>query len=228
MRNAIILTAALAGAAHADTPQMGGPMSHLLVSVFDQQVFVGFESPSLSSVELRGMGSTFDGAAGVLDRTGHNAQFGWLANGFISLPPGSGVFVERVSSSPHLSVYEEFTFDPILGTDGSSDVWRWDGSMTHNWYASDVYGPHSATYEVFVGDALGNALAGWGSASVELNFEFGPASRDTLAPGVRIGTGADPSGRVITGGAAPGVAPAPGAAGALAMMAIGASARRRR
>lgn len=142
------------------SPQMGGNMSHLLVSIFDQQVFIGFESPAMATVELQESTSMFDGDASVLNHTGHNAQFGWLVGGFISLPSNSGVFVRTLGGSEHLSVYSEFGYDPILGTDGSDSVWQWDGTMTHNWYSSEVKGPHSVRYEVFVGDLLGNPLDG--------------------------------------------------------------------
>ena len=189
------LTAILIGACAAPAlgaiPQMGGPMSHLLVSIFDQQVYLGFESPHMSTVELLEGGETFDGPASVLNHTGHNAQFGWLANGFVSIPSGSGVFVELVSSSPHLSVYEELTYDPILGTDGSSTVWQWSGAMTHNWYSADVKGPHSAVYDVYVGDTLGNRLEGWGAGRIELSFVFG----EDLS--VRIGSLGGPSVSVV-------------------------------
>ncbi len=155
-------------------------MSHLMVSIFNQQVFVTFESPSLSTVEMVEGSGVFSGSASVLDGLGHNSQFGWLANGFISLPPSSGVFVRTLGGSEHLSVYSEFGYDPILGTDGSDSVWQWDGTMVHNWYASDVKGPHSVRYEVFVGDQSGNPLDGWIGGGVELNFTYGADPNDRL------------------------------------------------
>lgn len=180
MRWALVPLALISGTASADIPQMGGPMSHLLVSIFDQQVFMSFESPHMSTVELIEGSSTYDGSASVLDHMGINSQFGWLVNGTVSLPPSSGVFVRTLSSSQHLSVYSEFGYDPILGTGGSDSVWQWNGQMTHNWYASDVMGPHSVAYEVFVGDLLGNPLGGWTSGQIELNFTYGPDLSDRV------------------------------------------------
>jgi hypothetical protein len=203
---------AVGSSALASGPTLGGPMSHLLVTVFDQRVFIGFESPGLSTVTMQRAGDDFDGAASVLNHTSYNAQFGWLANGFISLPPSSGVFVRTVSSSVHLRVYGQDSFAPILGTDGSSDVWQWDGRMTHNWYSSDVVGPHRAVYEVFVGDALGNPLDGWVSGLVEINFE---PYRD-LPGSVRV-----------LDGASFGLVPAPGALGVLGIGALIGVRRRR-
>lgn len=207
----LLALCASAGAAHADIPQMGGGMSHLLVSVFNQQVFVTFESPSMSTVELQEGSGSFEGSASVLDGTGHNAQFGWLANGFISLPPSSGVFVRLLETSPHLSVYSEFGHTPILGTDGSSTTWQWGGAMTHNWYASDVMGPHHVSYEVFVGDLLGNPLEGWTSGTVDLGFLYGTDLSD------RIGT----RGSVLAA-----TVPSPGSIGVLMGLAL--AGRRRR
>lgn len=220
---ALMVSAPLAG---ADVPDLGGPMSHLLVSVFDQQVFVGFESPSMQRVDMQlSAPGAFDGPASVLNGTGYNAQFGWLANGFISLPPDAGVYVERVSSSPHLSVYGAQSFDPILGTDGSSDIWQWGGSMTHNWYATRMLGPHTVEYEVFVGDASGERLDGWTGGRVELSFLFGADPDERLKPAFDFEPG-DPDGVVLGAGGLPGV-PAPGAALPLALALLGAPRRRR-
>ncbi len=178
LTRSIFAICAATGVAFADIPQMGGPMSHLLVSIFDQQVYVTFESPALSTVELLASDSYFSGAASVLNETGHNAQFGWLASGFVSLPPNSGVFIRRLSGSRHLSVYSEFGFDPILGTDGSDSVWQWDGTMTHNWYSSRIGGTHTESYEVFVGDLSGNPLNGWAGGMIDLSFVYDPSPFD--------------------------------------------------
>ena len=177
------LVGGLASIVSADIPQMGGPMSHLLVSIFNDQVFLEFESPSMSTVELQSSSSSFDGGASVLDGMGFNSQFGWLAEGFISLPPSSGVFVRTLSMSQHLRVYSEFGFDPIMGTEGSELIWQWNGTMTHNWFATEVKGPHAASFEVFVGDQSGNPLDGWISGTIDLNFIYGGDPNDRL--GVR-------------------------------------------
>lgn len=159
--------------AFASSPTLGGPMSHLLVTLFNNEIFLTFESPSMSTVTMQDNTGDFVAGASVLNNNGYNGQFGWLANGFISLPPSSGIFVRTLASSPHLSVYEETTFASILGTDGSDDIWRWDGTMTHNWYSSDTHGEHLARYEVFVGDLAGNPLDGYTSATIDLRFEYG-------------------------------------------------------
>lgn len=183
MRYLTPITLALCTAsALGSVPSLGGPMSHLLVTLFDNQIYLTYESPSMSSVVMQDSPNDFVGNAAVLNHTGYNAQFGWLANGFISLPSQAGIFVRTISTTPYLNVYEESSFDPILGTGGSDDVWRWDGTMTHNWYSTDTHGPHFARYEVFVGDLLGNPLAGYQSGTIGLAFEYAPDLSD------RIGT----------------------------------------
>ena len=149
-------------------------MSHLLITVFQNQVYLSFESPSMATVVMQDAGDGFDGAPSVLNNSGYNGQFGWLANGFISLPTNTGIFVRTITQSPHLNVYEADTFAAILGTDGSEDVWQWDGTMTHNWYSTDVHGTHFARYEVYVGDAMGNPLDTYTSGTIDLAFEYGP------------------------------------------------------
>lgn len=208
----VLLLGLFSSCAGAASPSMGGAMSHLLVTLFDQQIYVSFESPSMSTVELMNYGESYDGAASVLDRTGYNSQFGWLANGFISLPGSSGIFVRTIHGSPHLDVYAESGFDPILGTDGSDELWQWDGTMTHNWYSSRVKGSHTVRYEVFVGDLFGEPLSGYAAGSVELNFAYGEDRRGIRYP-------IDELQRPL---------PAPSALGALGLLGAVLSVRRRR
>lgn len=173
---AVTITAlgVLGSSAIAQVPSLGGPMSHLLVTLFQNEIYITFETQSLANVDMQDNAGDFLGNSSILNDRGYNAQFGWLANGFISLPPSTGIFVRTTSISEHLSVYEEGSYHSILGTDDSDAVWQWDGTMTHNWYATDVHGPHFASYEVFVGDLSGNPLEGFTSGFVDLNFQYGP------------------------------------------------------
>jgi hypothetical protein len=215
MRNfsiALVSIVALGSSALADTPTLGGPMSHLLVTLFQNQVFITFESPDMATVDMQDNSGAFGGDYGVLNNMGYNAQFGWLANGFISLPPSSGIFVRTITISDHLFAYEQDSLNPIMGTDDTSDIWQWDGTMTHNWYATDVHGPHMASYEVFVGDLSGNPRDGFQSGFVDLNFQYGP----------------DFSGRVGTLGSSQlNPTPSPGTLGLMFASAIMVSGRKR-
>ncbi len=168
----LLMLGVFAGSALGSVPQMGGGMSHLLVTLHQNQIYLTFESPNMSTVELQDHSESYGGAASVLNNTGYNSQFGWVTNGFISLPSAAGIYVHRTNSSPYLDVFSESGFDPILGTDGSSDVWQWDGTMTHNWYSTRVRGHHAVEYEVFVGDQFGNPLDGYLSGAIELNFQY--------------------------------------------------------
>lgn len=186
-------------------------MSHLLVTLFQNQIYVTLETPSMATVLMQDNDGSYTGNADALNHQGYNGQFGWLANGFISLPPSSGIFVRTVSSSQHLSVYEQGTFDEILGTGESENVWQWDGTMTHNWYATDTQGVHHASYEVFVGDLAGNPLGAYQPGTVDLVFHYG---RD---PSHQIG---------ILGGSVHST-PAPGVLSMVGIGALGISKRKR-
>ena len=206
-----LVLAAIGSSAYADIPTLGGPMSHMLVTLFQNEIFITFESPSMATVEMQDNAGTFTGNPSVLNDLGYNAQFGWLANGFISVPPSSGIFVRTSSISEHLSVFEQGSYDEIMGTNTSPDIWQWDGTMIHNWYATQVHGTHHASYEVFVGDLSGNPLDGFTSGFIDLNFIYGPDLSN------RIGS--------ITGSI--GAVPTPGALSVLALGAIIGGRRRR-
>lgn len=78
-----------------------------------------------------------------------------------------------IEQSDGLQVYEQGTFAPILGTDGTSARWRWSGVMTHNWYAVNEPGYYFATYRVYVADASGEPVPGHVANDITLEWEFG-------------------------------------------------------
>ncbi|MEO0511432.1 MAG: hypothetical protein AAF108_00850 [Planctomycetota bacterium] len=202
---------------------LGGPMKHLLISQAGQSLAFSFETPVDGPLELtQAPLNEFTGAASVLNGTGYNAQFGWLASGFFSLPVGSGVFVRTLEQSEGLSAYDAFTFQPILGTDGSDEVWQWSGAMTHNWYTASSPGVYAASYEVFVGDALGQPLDGWDSALVDLSWELSLGWFTQLRSNESVIKYVN----VVVGPLGPGIAPAP-AAGVVLFAAVGCITRRR-
>jgi hypothetical protein len=167
------------------SPPLGGPMSHVLVTVFEGEFVIGFESPQLNPVELQGPGEGYAGAAGVLNGAWFNAQYGWLPSGFWAPPPGAELWVRLVDQTPGLRChigrpYGPYAqFDPILTTDGSEPRFVWDGGMLHNYYAVDTLGPFETTYEVYFGDAHGDEIPGAATPGlVTLAFEFGHADVD--------------------------------------------------
>ena len=177
---ALACTTAIGG---VSWPNAWGSMEHIEISLSNGTVHAHVMTDAANPVELqRFSGESYSGAAAVLDDSYYSSQYGWVADGFIGLNPGEFMWVEHVSSTAGLDVYEGgmrmmrdmHTYDAILGTDGSDDAWMWPGTMVHNWYSADALGSYEATYEVFVGDASGNAALGYESAMVTLNFNAVP------------------------------------------------------
>jgi hypothetical protein len=80
-------------------------------------------------------------------------------------------------------------YTPIFGTDGSSPKWLWDGLMDHNAYAVDLkYLNQSnqlftATYHLYVGDANGNPVSGYGDTTTTWRWQ-GQAVVVVPTPGI--------------------------------------------
>jgi hypothetical protein len=101
---------------------------------------------------------------------------------------GNSLWIERTGGSAELKTYfvdEASSWDmtangpytPIFGTDGSDTKWRWDGYMDHNAYAvdlTDITMPNeifTATYHLYVGDALGNPVGGYGDTTTTWTWQ---------------------------------------------------------
>lgn len=168
-------------------PPMGGPMKHLAVTLDGTTVGVVVQGDPTEALILQRHDDTQTGAAAVLNGQAINAQYGWLAGGFIALPPDGAVWVRRIAQSDGLSVYNAGTFVPILGTDGSADIWRWSGVMTHNWYAATEPGRYEATYEVYIGDASGALMVDYTPTTVTLHWLY-PCAQDLDGDGA-VGLG---------------------------------------
>lgn len=85
----------------------------------------------------------YTGKFAVLNGRAYNAQYGWLASGFFSLPAGQAIWIEQLSlTGGAVATYEGgngsglpmagngltepgMTLRPIFGTDGSSTFWKW-------------------------------------------------------------------------------------------------------
>lgn len=133
----------------------------------------------------------------VLNGTQYSRRLGWddanrigntdpslLINNLIQATYGAGasLWIDCLTKSTGLESYlavgsngmgSPNSYSGIFGTAGSSTKWQWDGMMDHNTYAvglDDITAPgqlFSATYKVYVGDALGNEI---------LNPDFSSAS----------------------------------------------------
>lgn len=135
----------------------------------------------------------------VLNGTAYSRVLGWYdqgttgANGdnfyltYATQLKGNFLWIEKTGGSPELRTYAVSEagdptgpYLPIFGTDGSSTKWRWDGFMDHNANAvaltnlavsNQIF---TATYRLFVGDASGQAVAGYGETTTTWTWQ-GPA-----------------------------------------------------
>jgi len=167
---------ACAGSALAQTPQMGGPMKHLMVHLHGTMLHVHIDESVPTPIMLN-YGESYAGNASVLDGKMYNAQYGWMVEGFWAPPAGSFLWIEQISATPGLEVYGggAFGFAPIFGTDGSSPRIQWNGMMLHNWYAATTPGVYEATYNVYFGDASGMPTPGFQPDQVTLSLIAVPA-----------------------------------------------------
>ncbi|MFM1803917.1 MAG: hypothetical protein RL136_796 [Planctomycetota bacterium] len=174
---ALASVTSLTSSAPADLPDLGGAMVHLIVDFDGVNMQVYPESTGPLTLQ-RYEGADYAGAAAILNTKAYNAQFGWLVGGFWQPPLGNAVWIERMDSTPGLQVYDQGTFEPIHGTDGSPSAAMWNGVMRHNWYAVDSGGSYSAHYRVYLGDPFtAEPNPKYGQAEVVLQWEFdGPAS----------------------------------------------------
>ena len=162
----------------------GMPMEHITVSMVgnDLQVHVGTDANNRIEMQMFA-GEVYSGAANVLTDTYYSDQYGWMLDGIVDPGAGNSIWIEQTFATAGLGVYEGgmrmmrpmHSYDAIFGTNGSDASWQWSGMMTHNWYSVVEAGLYEASYRVYVGDAVGNAVAGFGDASVTLHFDAVPA-----------------------------------------------------
>ena len=120
----------------------------------------------------------------MLSGKAYNFQYAWNPGGAFSPPPGAAVWIECVSASPGLEVYDgpgnkmenpPRPYTPIFGTAGSSTQWPWYGRMAHNSYAilNPTNNVVTAEYRVYFGDAqtgAPDAYSSYGDATVVLTW----------------------------------------------------------
>ncbi len=188
----ILLLAALTTSAQTFvTPKLGG--GQVAADMVHVNIVYDADSNQLQAViddtygipELRVLdpGYSFDPAEAyvVLNGKAYNAQYGWNAGGFFTIPPGAAIWVEAKEASPGLEVYEGSgrfaSYAPLFGTAGSSGRWRWSGVMVHNTHAvrNPIDGTMFAEYHVYFGDAAsGEPLAQYGDTYVRLEWTTVP------------------------------------------------------
>ncbi|MCC7086473.1 MAG: hypothetical protein IT427_15845 [Pirellulales bacterium] len=173
-------------------PQIGGgqvgqgaaPMKHADIT-FDGTNLAVQVDDTVATPQLRALTPphAFDPSMpwSVLTDKAYNFQYGWNPGGFISLPAGGWIWIEPLSATPGLEVYQRPpaapAYTPIFGTGGSPSRWRWSGSMTHNTYAvlDPTLSQYSASYRVYIGDTTsGEPWPEYGSTDVSFYFSAAP------------------------------------------------------
>lgn len=161
-----LITGVIAGAARS-LPRMCGPTSrgmvHVMIGVHEGMIHAHAESVPGGRVDLlRFPGESYSGAAAVLNETWYSSRYGWMADGFISLGDGEGIWIENIARDAGLGVYEGgmrmmrhmHTYGAIFGTDGS-DPGRLERAMRHDWFSATGIGEYDATFRITVRDAAG-------------------------------------------------------------------------
>ncbi len=171
------------------------PGADLQYGTADDQMHIDIDeivSPGPPHLRPLNPGDTFTAGPWQAPLTGkaYNHQYGWtpgtgLTDLFLHFG-GAGVngdiWVELIDSTPGLENYQTMmmpgsgTYDPILGTAGSSTKWDWRHDMTHNAYAvlNPTLSEYEATYRVYVADTAGDALPQYADAEVTLKFTADP------------------------------------------------------
>jgi hypothetical protein len=112
----------------------------------------------------------------VLSGKAYNFQYAWNPGGFITLPAGGAIWIERLSHDAGLEAFlrppATPSYAPVFDSDG--DRWKWSGAMTHNAYA--VLNPtaslYTARYRVYIGHAAtGAPMAGYGDDEVTWSWQ---------------------------------------------------------
>jgi len=180
-----------ASAAGAQTwPQTPGDMRHIMISLDSgTNTLTAMVDGGTAPQELYTYAESYTPPADVLDGMFYNAQFGFLGDGFIDPGPGNFLYLELLSGTTGLEVYEggmrmmkaSHTYAPIFGTAGSDTAWQWDATMQHHWFAADVLGSYQADFRVFVGDGAGQEDPAFIADTFTLHFNAVPAP-GVLAP----------------------------------------------
>lgn len=180
----VVLLVSTPASAEYVIPQMGGgqvgqgaaPMKHADITFDGTNLAVQIDD-TVPTPQFRALDPPYEfdptSSWSVLTGKAYNFQYGWNPGGFITLPPGGWIWIEQLSATPGLEIYQRPpatpAYDPIFGTNGSPVHWRWSGAMTHNAYAvlNPTQSSYEATYRVYIGDTTtGERWPAYGSAAV--------------------------------------------------------------
>jgi hypothetical protein len=164
-------------------PHKDGAMEHVFVTFDGTNIDAFLENPGNPPLPMLAYpGESYTAPANALNGKGYSSQFGWQISGLWAPPTGTYVWVQMLNQTAGLETYQGGmrssipmqTFAPLFGTAGSSAIWQWPGTMFHNWYAASNTGSYQATYEVYLGDAVGAANTSYGSDMITLSWTYAP------------------------------------------------------
>jgi hypothetical protein len=155
------------------TVPMQGPMVHVGIQYADHgdgphlHIHVDTPVPVLMPLSVSHPGDQFDNTHPWFsdldpsaDAKAFNRQYGFVLDGDSDpLPTGYGIWIRQLTATLGLEVFRyrtsPLTWEPIFGTDGSSDTFMWNLGMFHPAYTAPAgSGTYLATYEAFVVDDL--------------------------------------------------------------------------
>lgn len=160
------------------------PMEHIMISMDGTDLHAHTNTDAANPVMMqRFMGETYDGNASALEDQYYSDQYGWVLDGIVDPGFGNSIWLELTTQTAGLETYSggrrmmigAQTFNPLFGTNGANMDWQWSGMMTHNWYAAENIGDYEATYRIYIGDSVGNAVSGFGETTVTLNLRAVPS-----------------------------------------------------
>lgn len=184
-------------------PMQGGMVMPMLsYSAADRRMHVMMDPaiPELTPLLVSNPGDGFDSADpwfDALDPSRESRSFS-RRYGFVMdattdpLPEGTQIWIRKLSSSPGLSVYrygntEPKAFEPIFGTEGTTNALHWNGMMFHPTVtAPSGTNTHTATFEAFLLDlGTGEEVPNSATGLFVLDWTNIPDGRPELGIGQR-------------------------------------------
>ena len=189
-----------------NVPMQGGmimPMVSYDASAGMMMVMMPTEAPQLTPLLVSNPGDSFqanDPWFAILDPSREGAAFsrryGFMMDAMSDpLPVGTQMWIRKVSGPPDLRFYrysasEPKSFEPIFGTNGSTNALSWDGVMFHPAVAAPpATNGYSATFEVYLAEmATGAEVPNSSSGPFQLNWANMSDGRPalTLAPKIMV------------------------------------------
>jgi len=210
-----IAPAVVQAAILTNVPMQGGmlmPMVSYSASMGMMMVMMPTDVPQLTPLLVSNPGDSFDPDDpwfNVLDPSRGGAafsrQYGFMMDDMSDpLPMGTQMWIRKISGPTELQFYRysgsaPMSFDPIFGTDGTTNALYWDGVMFHPAVAAPPgTNGYTATFEVYLVDATsGQEITNSSSGPLVFNWTDVSDGRPVLSivqgAGVAVSWPADTS-----------------------------------